>query len=491
MSSLHATLLVAVLMLLSRFTGFLREIVIAYAGGVSLESDVVIVFMTFPDMMINLLLGGGLSAALVPAFRGMLPASATALFLRASLLVGIAFGVLAASLAVGAQATLRFIAPGWSEDLVVQVSPLFRVTLIALPITALSGIVVAFLNSRERFFFGALGTIVFNIIVIAALLLMFDQSPVIAICVGILSGAGWRLAMQLSATVRFWHRPDFQAPCDHTGLLRRFAESFGFFSVLALLPPLARAFASLGEAGSLSMFNYAYKLVELPMAIIVSAIVTVLLPRLSGMILAHETERAANTLGFALRAVVILLLCTSVSTYFYGETLISIVYHGAAFSADEIGRLGVILSIGLAALPFQGVVVFYGTAFVSYERTRELVVVSALMLLTMIVLGLILQPAYSVQGVMLAYALAQVLGACILTLRMVRFTSWQPVLLALDKPLSSLALPFIVCALAAWLLHSSPLWQWVSLVLSASLFLMIHFAVDSRVLMVFVGRFRR
>ena len=153
-------------------------------------------------------------------------------------------------------------------------------------------------------------------------------------------------------------------------------------------------------------------------------------------------------------------------------------FHGAAFSADEIGQLGVILSIGLAALPFQGLVVFSGTAFISYERTRELVVVSVLMLVTMIVLGRILQPVYSVQGVMLAYASAQVLGACILTLRMDRFTSWQPVLLALYKPLNSLALPITVCALAAWLLHSSPLWQWVSLVLSASLFFVIHFAVD-------------
>lgn len=491
MSSVRATLLVAGFMLLGRFTGFLREIVIAYTGGVSLESDVMIVLLTFPDMMINLLLGGGLAAALVPAFRSMSPASATALFLRASLLIGIVFAVVAASVAVGAQATLRFIAPGWSEDLVVQVSPLFRVTLIALPVTALSGIAVAFLNSRERFSFGALGTFVFNIIIIAALLLMLDQSPVLAVCVGILSGAGLRLAMHWSASVRFWRKPDFRATYDHTGLLRRFAGSFGFFSVLALLPPLARAFASLGEAGSLSIFNYAYKLVELPMAIIVSAIVTVLLPRLSGLVSAHETEKAVNTLGFALRAIVILLLCTSVSTYFYGETLIRIVFHSAPFTAEEIGQLGAILSIGLAAVPFQGLVVFYGTVFVSYERTGELIVVSALMLLTMIVLGLLLQPTYSVHGVMLAYALAQVLGACILTLRMVRFTSWQPVLLAIKMPICSLALPIIVCAIAAWLLHSSPLWQWVSLVLSASLFLATHFAADSRVLKAIMGRLRR
>lgn len=491
MSSLHATLVVAGFMLLGRFTGFLREIAIAYAGGASQESDVMIVFLTFPDMMINLLLGGGLAAALVPAFRNMSPASATALFLRASLSIGIAFGVLAASLAAGAQATLQFIAPGWTEDLVAQVSPLFRVTLIALPVTALSGIAVAFLNSRERFSFGALGTFVFNLVVIATLLVMLDQSSVLAICVGILAGAGLRLAVQWAASVRLWHKPDFRTALDHAGLLRRFAGSFGFFSVLALLPPLARAFASLDEAGSLSLFNYSYKLVELPMAIIVSAIVTVLLPRLSGMVSAGDLRMAGKTLGFALRAIVILLMCAAIPSAFYSETLIGIVFHGASFSTEEIAELGAILSIGMAALPFQGLVVFYGTTFVSYERTGELVVVSVLMLLTMVVLGLILQPAYGVQGVMLAYALAQVLGASILTLRMVRFTSWQPVLLALEKPLMSLALPVVACIMTAWLLQFSSLWSWVSLVFSASLFLAMHFAVDPRLPKALARRFRR
>lgn len=491
MSSLHATLLVAGCMLLGRFTGFLREIAIAHAGGASQESDVMIVFLTFPDMMINLLLGGGMTAALVPAFSANSPASATALLVRAGLLVGAAFGALAIAIALASHEALRVIAPGWSESLIEQVSPLFRLTLIALPVTALSGIMVSFLISHERFAFGALGTFVFNVIIIVALLLMMDQSPVLAICVGILSGAGMRLALQLGASAKFWEKPDFQAPSDRDGLLRRFAGSFGFFTILALLPPLARALASLSEIGSLSLFNYAYKLVELPMAIVVSAIVTVLLPRLSGMVRAREIEKACLTLGLALRAIVVLLLCATISSIFYSETLVRIVFYGASFTPEEIVELGAILSIGLAALPFQGLVVFYGTVFVSYERTGELVVISMLMLVTMIALGLVLQPAYDVQGVMLAYALAQVLGAGVLTLLMVRFTGWQPVAIALENPLNALLLPIVACVLAGWLLRISGFWPWVSLVLSTCLFLAIHFAVDSRVLKTVAGRFKR
>ena len=84
MKFLHASIVVAAFMLLARMTGFLREIAIAQIGGASQQSDVVIVFLTFPDMMISLLLGGGLMAALVPNFRSLAPAAAFALFLVAN-----------------------------------------------------------------------------------------------------------------------------------------------------------------------------------------------------------------------------------------------------------------------------------------------------------------------------------------------------------------------------------------------------------------------
>lgn len=478
MKFLHASVIVAAFMLLGRITGFLREIVIAQIGGASQQSDVMIVFLTFPDMMISLLLGGGLMAALVPAFRSLPDGAGIALFVRAGLLVVVIFGGLAVALALFSGVVLGVVAPGWTEDLVAQMTPLFRLTLIALPVTALSGVAVAFLNSEERFTFGAIGTLIFNTCLIAALLVFARISPIIAVVVGILGGVALRLVVQMAATRRFWQAPDFTVPYDRTGLLRRFAGSFGFFSILALLPPVARAYASLVEPGALSMFNYAYKLMELPMAIIVTAIVTVLLPRLSGHVREAAFDQAARTLGMAMRAVGVLLLGIAIATIFQVETVVRTVFIGAPFTPEQFDALGTIVALGFVGLPFQGLVLLYGTAFVSYDRTGVLVLVSAMMVVVMAGAGLFLQSIWGLRGLMLAYVAAQICGATVLTIWSMRITGMQPFAIALKKPALSIVLPAVVCLALSWIFRQADFWGPAALLLSASAFFAIHVRTD-------------
>ncbi|MDX1785271.1 MAG: lipid II flippase MurJ [Roseovarius sp.] len=488
MKFLHASMLVAGFMLLGRITGFLREIVIAQIGGASQQSDVVIVFLTFPDMMISLLLGSGLMAALVPSFRSLPGAAAVALLVRAGLLIGAVFGLLAVFLALFSGETLGIVAPGWPDDLITASESLFRITLIALPITALSGVTVAFLNSSERFTFGAIGTLIFNACLIASLLIFAKLSPVVAVVIGILGGAGLRLLVQLTASRRFLEKPDFAVPYDRADLLRRFAGSFGFFSILALLPPLARAFASLVEPGALSMFNYAYKLMELPMAIIVTAIVTVLLPRLSGHVRDGQADLAARNLGMALRAVGILLLGVAISTAFQAEAVVRLVFYGAPFTPEQFRDLGMIVSLGFIGVPFQGLVLLYGTAFVSYERTAALVLASLLMVSVMGGAGLILLNIWGVKGVMAAYVASQVAGAALLTVWLLRFTGRQPFTIALAKPLVSILLPAAACLTLSWIFRATEFWGLPALLLSAGVFFAVHIGTDPNLIKAITNR---
>jgi len=471
-------MLVAIFMLLGRLTGFLREIVIAQIGGVSQQSDFMIVLLTFPDMMINLLMAGGLLAALVPSFRSLSRKVSFALFLRVFLVIGLIFGALALMISLFSSVVLSIVAPGWSEELIAQSTPLFRITLIALPVTALSGVVVAFLDSKERFAFGGMGTLIFNSSVISAIFIFSSFSPAIAVVIGILGGAMLRLAVQLGASRRFWELPNFTETYDRSGLLRRFAGSFGFFSILALLPPLARAYASLIEPGALSMFNYAYKLMELPMAIIVTAIVTVLLPRLSGFVRDGQQDHASRNLGMALRAVYILLLGVAIPTVFQAEFVVRTVFFGALFSTEQFRELGEIVSLGFVGVPFQGLVLLYGTAFVSYDRTAPLVLVSAVIVATMAGTGLFFQSIWGIKGLMLGYILAQITGAIILSIWLISITSARPFISALDRPLFSIILPGAVCLALSWIFRWLDFWGLPSLLLSSGAFFAIHIWAD-------------
>ena len=56
--------------LASRVTGFFREMLIPAKFGVGFVSDVYDVAFKFPDLMFSLLIGGAISAALVPVLSG-------------------------------------------------------------------------------------------------------------------------------------------------------------------------------------------------------------------------------------------------------------------------------------------------------------------------------------------------------------------------------------------------------------------------------------
>ena len=65
---LLSSLAVNVGVLLGRLAGFAREALVASSFGSTAEADVVVLMLTVPDLLINLLVGGGLTATLVPRF---------------------------------------------------------------------------------------------------------------------------------------------------------------------------------------------------------------------------------------------------------------------------------------------------------------------------------------------------------------------------------------------------------------------------------------
>ena len=488
MTLLRAGAVVAGFVLLGRLTGFLREIVIAQVGGASTQTDLMVILLTFPDMLIGLVMGGGIMAALVPAFSRLSAPARAALLLRAGAAVLAAATLLAAVIALETPRVLGLLAPGWSAEAVADAAPAFRTILVAVPVTALSGVCVAYLNSQGRFAFGAVGTLIVNACVIAALLGV--ATPALAITVGVLAGTGIRFAVQGAVTLRRWTRPDFAARYDGPALLSRFAGSFGFFSVILILPPLARAYASMTEPGALSLFNYAYKLMELPMVVIVSAIATVLLPRLSGEVRDGPPARSDRTVGTALRALLALLLVASVTTVAHADAVVRLVFHGAPFGDGQEAALAAIVAIGFLGVPFQGLVAFLATVLISHDRTGPLVAVSATMAATMAALGHLLQAHWGLSGVMAAYAAAYATGAVLQTALLIRTVGAAPLRIAAERAGATLAAPVAAGLAAATGGRALEVPGPVGIVLTAGTMLAVYVAADGTLLRALRGRVR-
>lgn len=64
-----SALIVSLGLFIGRFSGFLREIIIANNFGATENSDFIVLLLTTPDFLVNLLMGGAMSMALVPEFK--------------------------------------------------------------------------------------------------------------------------------------------------------------------------------------------------------------------------------------------------------------------------------------------------------------------------------------------------------------------------------------------------------------------------------------
>ena len=73
-------------------------------------------------------------------------------------------------------------------------------------------------------------------------------------------------------------------------LLRRYGQAILAIGLTTLLPVVGRAFASYSGEGGIAAFNYAWKLIELPVGLVLASFSIVLFPRMSS--LAAEAREA-------------------------------------------------------------------------------------------------------------------------------------------------------------------------------------------------------
>jgi len=419
---------VAALLLLGRLTGFGREWLLSARAGASGSSDLAIVLLTLPDLLVNLLLGGGLGATLVPVLQQLPPAQRQRLAAQVALPVGGAFALLAGLLALGAPGLLELLAPGVPLAQRAAAQLPLGLALLAVPLTALAGVSTALLNASGRFGLGACGTALFNLLVIAALA---SRLPLVwAVAAGVLAGALLRLLVQLVGassgppSAGIWQGPWLV----DLPLLRRFGGNFGFVTGLVLLPPIARAWASTADPGALSLFNYASKLVELPLGVLMGALSTVLLPHLAA-------NPNAATIGKALRLSALAAVAISLPALLWATPLARLVYFKADFSALQLQQLGHATTWAFVFLLPQVLVTLYGTLFAALGRTRPLVLTAVVMVAALLAAAPLAARLGGLSGVMAAYGLVYALGAVLLSWLTWRALGAAPFRLALGlKP---------------------------------------------------------
>lgn len=392
---LKAGALSLVLLLASRIFGLARESVQAAAFGASGLGDVAVLMLTLPDWFAGLVASGALAYVLVPAWAGLDAAQVAASQRRLTgwlLGLGVALAFLAWLARVPAVALL---AGGISPMLRPAAAQALAWSAAALPAALIAALWTTRLQ-HERDFTGIYAA---NLVVNACLIAAIVAAGRVAGTAGGAGpaaldwlGAGLLLAMLARLAWLRWRAapvgPGEQAvlapplPGPGRWLLAGLAAGLPL-----ALPFVARSVASQGGEGALAVFNYAWKLVELPLILAIQLVGTIAFPHVARAVAASDdiATRDALRKSFALAWVMacaaaagLLVAAPAVARLLFGWGRMDAV---ALATVAEWGRIGAwgLLPQALAAVSL--------TLLAARGRLRPVVVAYALALAALLAAG--------------------------------------------------------------------------------------------------------
>ncbi len=446
--------------LLSRITGFVRDIVLAAVLGAGPVADAFFVALRLPNHFRAIFGEGALNAAFVPAYARIREQGGAA---PAQLLADRVFTLLMASQIVlliialaFTPAVIALLAPGFAKD-PAQFALAVELTRITFPYLMLVSVVTLYsgiLNALGRFATAAAAPILLNMSIVMALALavLFPTAGHAAAWGVFIAGCLEVLLLTLDVT-RQGALPAFRWPrLDKE--LKLFLKRFGPATLGSAGTQIAlfadTIIATFLVTGALSALYYADRLNQLPIGVIGIAVGTVLLPEMAKRIAAGDESGAHHAQNRAIELTLLLSIPCLVAFLLVPELIMRALFMRGAFTAaDAQAAAATLAAYATGLLPF---VLTRSASITFLARGDTVTPVKALAVAVVINLAfkLVLMGPLAQVGL----ALATAIGAWVNVLLLFWFAA-RSGLFALDprlvRALGKLALAGLALALVLWL----------------------------------------
>lgn len=415
----------------SRITGLVRVGVLAYAIGFTRLSDSYNIANTTPNIVYELLLGGVLSATLLPIFVSQFDDEnddgISAIFTISMLaLTGLVIaGILTAPWIVDLYAH-RLHGPEARDQAAVMVV-LLRLFMPQIFFYGFTALASALLNARHRFSAAAIVPALNNVVVIAVLLairIWVTGTPQIhdvrnnlplLLFIGLGTTAGIVImALALipalrTCGVRLRFRPDWRHPAVFA-MFRLSGWTLGYVieNQVALWIVMVLA---LRHAGDLSAYQTAFVFFQLPHGLFAVSIMTALGPRLAESADNPTVFRQHMQLG--LRLIVRIVAPAAAGYIVLARPVVGVLLdHGAFSTGSAITTAEALSGFAVGLVPFS-VYLYALRCFYAHRDARTPFFLNAFQNACNIVLAFILLPTFEIRGLALAFSISYAIAALI------------------------------------------------------------------------------
>jgi len=369
--------------LLGRLLGFLREAQLAAAFGAGQRAEAAIITLTLPDLLMNILLGGALSYALIPEFARMSESKSWQLHVQLTVLAALLFGFLAFLISFFPSNIIYIFNQQLPDDLAKQTHYAISISAWLMPLIGMAGVTTAYLQTNNRFLSAAFSTSIYNGILVVCLF---------GITQGLLNGdeliwlAGAMIGGGLVRYLVLWINSKRYMPRGQldpggwlvkSSLMKSYLLALLGSAAILSLPLIGRIFAAQYGEGALAQFNYASKLIELPLGVAISVISVVALPALAK---AHQVSFQAGqsehtvewqTLLFrSLRFSILLSIVIMLPCIWFAASLADIAFGWGKMDSASLDGVAKLTTVGFVLLLLQGGISITSAALASAKGMR-------------------------------------------------------------------------------------------------------------------------
>lgn len=370
---------VAAANLLARISGMAREMVVSAIFGAGAVTDAFNAALRVPQLLRELLAEGSLQNAYVPAFAEASEKEGNAGAWRlANAFLGVLLLVLGLATLVfllGAPLWVRVVANGFADDpaklaLTVTLTRWLSPFLAGLSIAGFLG---AMLNVKGRFFWPALAGNALNLMVIAGALLsgpferLTGQPAILALAIATTLSGFVQVAITVPPLLKLGWRPRPSLPWTrgggHPGLgrmLRYLGPALIGISTVQFNLLVETQWASTYGDGGLTWLILAFRLVQLPLAVISGSVAVAALAVLSQHAARGEDNAVGAALTQALRLNAFWVIPSAVGLGVLADPLCRLFFERGAFTAADTAATAAMLqmyAIGVYGICFHRVAV--------------------------------------------------------------------------------------------------------------------------------------
>lgn len=278
-----------------------------------------------------------------------------------------------------------FLVPGFSVEATKEFIDLSRILLLSPIVLGFSNLLGSVTQSLRRFFVYALSPVLYNIGIIFGIIVLFPQYGLRGITFGVILGAILHAAIQIPTVLR-------------SGFFPKPKEFFGSFQVVKKVAALSLprtialgtqqimvmffiAMASSMAVGSIAVFNFAYNLQSVPLALIGVSYSMAAFPTLSRLFAEGEHKQFVRYISIAARHIMFWSLPAAALFIILRAQIVRTLLGAGAFSWQDTRLVAAVFAIFSISVVAQSLVLLFVRGYYAAGKTRKPLLVNILSLL--------------------------------------------------------------------------------------------------------------